>query len=384
MLPHLSPHRLSGWSQPPCLQPECPPSRHAAPLSRASAAGRPACLPAEMAPIYEEVCAEVGHSSSAAALEEMRQHNAQRLAELEEKIADAGGRLCSAQCLSSRLRCISAVTRICVLRKNCVAAAGGWHGQRTDSRPDSICSSPRLAHARARTQRRSREWWTGWGTPGAARLQHLQPPRRPHPPQRPRAATPPTPPSRREECGRGGGAGRAAGQGRLPVLHRGPRRRGGGVCCGGGQDGGGGAQDGPGLLADPVGAGPRVARDSGCAGCWAAGCARQRVCRVLGHGVLCGGRRAGVLRRSHRRIGMRKGACVLAEAAESQTCQLLPQTRPCRPPASPPALLQPGAEPRRLAGSQGGAGEGSGAVRQGRRLGAQEQAQGGRVDLSGA
>lgn len=43
----------------------------------------------EMAPIYEEVCAEVGHSSSAAALEEMRQHNAQRLAELEEKIADA-------------------------------------------------------------------------------------------------------------------------------------------------------------------------------------------------------------------------------------------------------------------------------------------------------
>ncbi|KAL4444612.1 hypothetical protein ABPG77_002429 [Micractinium sp. CCAP 211/92] len=43
----------------------------------------------EMAPIYEEVCAEVGHGSSAATLEEMRQHNAQRLAEIEEKIADA-------------------------------------------------------------------------------------------------------------------------------------------------------------------------------------------------------------------------------------------------------------------------------------------------------
>ncbi|KAL4427712.1 hypothetical protein ABPG75_001801 [Micractinium tetrahymenae] len=43
----------------------------------------------EMAPIYEEVCVEVGHSSNAAALEEMRQHNAQRLAELEDKIADA-------------------------------------------------------------------------------------------------------------------------------------------------------------------------------------------------------------------------------------------------------------------------------------------------------
>lgn len=48
-----------------------------------------------MAPIYEDVCAEVAHSSSAASLEEMRQHNTQRLAELEEKIADAGVPPCS-------------------------------------------------------------------------------------------------------------------------------------------------------------------------------------------------------------------------------------------------------------------------------------------------
>lgn len=54
---------------------------------------------AEMAPIYEEVCAEVGHGSSAATLEEMRQHNAQRLAEIEEKIADAGKRLRAAHAL---------------------------------------------------------------------------------------------------------------------------------------------------------------------------------------------------------------------------------------------------------------------------------------------
>lgn len=40
---------------------------------------------------------------------------------------------------------------------------------------------------------------------------------------------------------------------------------------------------------------------------------------------------------------------------------------------------QAGAEPRRLAGGQGGAGEGAAAVRQGGRLGAQKQAQGGSV-----
>lgn len=44
-----------------------------------------------MAPLYEEVCGELGVSGNAAALGEMRERNAKQLAELDEKIKDAGG-----------------------------------------------------------------------------------------------------------------------------------------------------------------------------------------------------------------------------------------------------------------------------------------------------
>ncbi|EFN60012.1 hypothetical protein CHLNCDRAFT_55933 [Chlorella variabilis] len=43
----------------------------------------------DMAPLYEEVCGELGVSGNAAALGEMRERNAKQLAELDEKIKDA-------------------------------------------------------------------------------------------------------------------------------------------------------------------------------------------------------------------------------------------------------------------------------------------------------
>ena len=43
-----------------------------------------------MAPIYEEVCQELGTSSDGALLAGMREANTKQLAELEEKIKDAG------------------------------------------------------------------------------------------------------------------------------------------------------------------------------------------------------------------------------------------------------------------------------------------------------
>lgn len=43
-----------------------------------------------MAPIYEEVCAELGVPADAAKLAAMQAANAATLAELEAKIADAG------------------------------------------------------------------------------------------------------------------------------------------------------------------------------------------------------------------------------------------------------------------------------------------------------
>ncbi len=53
-----------------------------------------------MAPLYEEVCAELGVSGNATALAEMRERNAKQLAELEEKIKDAGGAvLLLSQCI---------------------------------------------------------------------------------------------------------------------------------------------------------------------------------------------------------------------------------------------------------------------------------------------
>lgn len=48
---------------------------------------------AEMAPIYEEVCTELGAAPDANRLAQMRERNAARLAELEEKITDAGAGL---------------------------------------------------------------------------------------------------------------------------------------------------------------------------------------------------------------------------------------------------------------------------------------------------
>lgn len=50
-----------------------------------------------MAPIYEEVCQELGASSDEAALAGMREANAKRLAELEERIKDAGALPLSSQ-----------------------------------------------------------------------------------------------------------------------------------------------------------------------------------------------------------------------------------------------------------------------------------------------
>lgn len=44
-----------------------------------------------MAPLYEEVCEELGVAPDASRLALMREKNAVRLAELEEKISDAGG-----------------------------------------------------------------------------------------------------------------------------------------------------------------------------------------------------------------------------------------------------------------------------------------------------
>lgn len=44
-----------------------------------------------MAPLYEEVCAELGCGVDSARLAGMRAANEKRLAELEEKITDAGG-----------------------------------------------------------------------------------------------------------------------------------------------------------------------------------------------------------------------------------------------------------------------------------------------------
>lgn len=46
--------------------------------------------PADMAPLYEEVCAELGVGGDAAALQQMRERNVKQLAEMEEKIKDAG------------------------------------------------------------------------------------------------------------------------------------------------------------------------------------------------------------------------------------------------------------------------------------------------------
>ena len=56
-------------------------------------ARRPLAMPpsTEMAPIYEEVCAELGAAPDANRLAQMRERNAARLVELEEKITDAGG-----------------------------------------------------------------------------------------------------------------------------------------------------------------------------------------------------------------------------------------------------------------------------------------------------
>ena len=78
-------------------QPPLPPPKH-------PAAHKPATLPpaADMAPIYEEVCQELGTSSDGAALAGMRESNAKRLAELEEKIKDAGGALTQQPCASSQ------------------------------------------------------------------------------------------------------------------------------------------------------------------------------------------------------------------------------------------------------------------------------------------
>ncbi len=45
----------------------------------------------DMAPLYEEVCSELGVAEDAAALSEMRERNTKQLAELQEKIKDAGG-----------------------------------------------------------------------------------------------------------------------------------------------------------------------------------------------------------------------------------------------------------------------------------------------------
>lgn len=46
--------------------------------------------PADMAPVYDEVCSELGVGGDAEALQQMRERNAKQLAEMEEKIKDAG------------------------------------------------------------------------------------------------------------------------------------------------------------------------------------------------------------------------------------------------------------------------------------------------------
>lgn len=51
----------------------------------------PASPCADMAPLYEEVCSELGVAKDAAALSEMRERNTKQLAELQDKIKDAGG-----------------------------------------------------------------------------------------------------------------------------------------------------------------------------------------------------------------------------------------------------------------------------------------------------